>query len=145
MNRADFDRCAPVVTLAEASKLQEVIAQKLLAADPACGFSHTRSDALGEDERCYVILVGQEVVGFYSYRWVSNQIYYFFIAQRWREKGIGKLALKQWFESLREQGEQHVIVNQQPGSEGFWNRALTGFDVQSERGSRVRVSFRVHT
>ena len=129
----------PVVTLAEASPDQEAIAQKLLNADTECGFSHTKSDALGEGERCYVILIGENVVGFYSYRWASNQIFYFFIAPKWRKKGIGSLALTQLLESLRDQGVSHVNVTMEPGSEPFWHRSLNGFDVRREWGTRIRV------
>ena len=128
-----------MVRLVEASQEQEAFAQLLLDEDSTCGFSHTRSDALGEDERCYVILVDEDVVGFYSYRWVSSQIFYFFIAPRWRKKGVGSLALALLLESLRELGVLHATVNMEPGSELFWDRALDGFDVRNEWGSRFRI------
>lgn len=128
-----------MVTLAEASQDQEAIAQRLLDTDTECGFSCTKSDALGVDERCYVILIGENVVGFYSYRWASNQIFYFFIAPKWRKKGIGSLALRQLLESLRDQGVSYVYLTMEPGSEPFWHRALNGFDVRHEWGTRIRV------
>ena len=126
------------LTFAEAGREQELAAQKILRLDPDCGFSEIRSDALDEGERCYVILYGKEVVGFYSFRWVSSQIFYFFVAPAWRKKGIGTQALGQLIVELRGQGVDHVIVNMTPGSEPFWYAAFRGFESQNEWSSRHR-------
>lgn len=126
------------LTLTEASRDQELVAQRILRLDSDCGFSGIRSDALGEGERCYVILHGEEVVGFYSFRWASSQIFYFFIAPTWRKKGIGTQALRQLIVELREQGLDHVVVNMTPGSEPFWCAAFGSLESKSEWSGRHR-------
>lgn len=126
------------LTLTEASKDQELAAQRILRLDSDCGFSGIRSDALDEGERCYVILHGEEVVGFYSFRWASSQIFYFFIAPTWRKKGIGTQALEQLIAELREQRVDHVVVNMTPGSESFWHAAFRSLKSKSEWSGRHR-------
>lgn len=126
------------LTLTEASREQELAAQRILRLDPDCGFSEIRSDALDEGERCYVILHGKEVVGFYSFRWVSRQIFYFFVAPAWRKKGIGTQALGQLIVELRGRGVDHVVVNMTPGSEPFWYAAFRDFEIRNEWSNRYR-------
>ncbi|MFK3641262.1 GNAT family N-acetyltransferase [Pseudomonas protegens] len=127
------------VRIEEANEEQEAIAQGLLNQDRACGFNHTKSDALGEDERCYVICLEEAIIGYYSYRWVSNQIYYFFIAPEWRRRGIGATVVKLILENAAEADVKEVIVNMQPGSEKFWEAVLNSFPLERDWGSRFRV------
>lgn len=118
------DLCFEVL---EANEDLEAQALQLLKRDSGCSFRGCKSDALGEDERCYVIYASGEPAGFYSYRWVSSQIFYFFIAPGYRRNGLGAAVVRHLLGDLAQRGGTKVLVNVEPGAEPFWQAALIGF------------------
>lgn len=113
--------------IVEATGAQKAAAASLLRADPGADFSQVMSDALGVDERCHVILIGEEVVGFISYRHAVGYLQHFFVGMRWRCQGVGLSAIHIFFEQLRASGVQSVAMKWIPGSENFWKKALVAY------------------
>lgn len=125
--------------LLEASADQESEARRLLRADTSCGFSQTRSDSLEHREICSVILADSKVVGFYSYRNTTDQLYYFFIAQEYRGKGFAKAAVRILVNNLQSRGVQKLTINMQPDTEQFWRSVLSDFIFVEECGTRYGI------
>lgn len=125
------------LSVAEATDAQEKPAARLLREDSEAGFSQVTSDALGVDERCHVILIGEQVAGFIAYRHGTNYLQHFFVGMDWRGRGIGAKALHAFLEQLRASGVQSVSMNWTPNSECFWRRALKEYGFREEPGRQV--------